>query len=314
LVENIAKILAAVGRVIIGKDESITRLMIGILCNGHLLIEDVPGVGKTTLVKAFAKTLGCTFTRIQFTPDLMPADIIGISVYDRAGEKFVFKPGPIMSQIVLADEINRTSPKNQASLLEAMEERQVTVDGIAYALPVPFLVIATQNPIEYEGTFPLPEAQLDRFMMRISLGYPEHEEEVKIIQLTSPGSILQELEPVITSSELLGMQLQAASVFMSPPLESYIASLSRSTRSHPDVLLGVSPRGGQYLYRGAKAAAFIRGRDFVLPDDIKFLTVPVFSHRLILKPEARLKSRTAKNVLDEILLNTRVPVVYHGKN
>ncbi len=307
--EKAREIIANISRVIIGKEDVITTLLTGILCNGHLLIEDVPGVGKTTLVKALATTLGCSFKRIQFTPDLMPSDIIGLSLYDKDRGEFVFKPGPIMSQVVLADEINRTSPKTQASLLEAMAERQVTVDGVSHMLPSPFLVIATQNPVEYEGTYPLPEAQLDRFMMCIRIGYPGHEEEKTIVKLRPGGSLPTELPAVISPARLLHMQKQAGDVYLAPSLESYIVSLTRNTRSHREVLLGVSPRGGQYLFQAAKAAAYIQGSDHVLPDHIKKMTGPVFAHRLILKPEARLKGSTAENVLEDILQKTSVPVV-----
>lgn len=313
--ETMEKILANVSRVIIGKEDVVSRLLTGILCNGHLLIEDVPGVGKTTLVKTLAKTLGCSFARIQFTPDLMPSDIVGLSVYDKKRGDFVFKPGPVMSQIILADEINRTSPKTQASLLEAMAERQVTVDGVTYPLPQPFIVMATQNPIEYEGTYPLPEAQLDRFMMRVALGYPAEQDEERVVQMNPGGGGLTEaVQAVITAAGLVELQRQIDEVYMAGALERYIVTLTRATRAHADILLGVSPRGGQYLYRAAKGAAFVRGRNFVLPDDIKAMVAPVFSHRLILKPEARLKGKNAFDVLQEILHQTRVPVILNGKD
>jgi MoxR-like ATPase len=313
-VDRIAGILANVDKVIIGKREAVSRLLTGLLCGGHLLIEDVPGVGKTTLVKALAITLGCTFKRIQFTPDLMPADIVGITVFDKGKGEFLFKPGPIMSQVVLADEINRTSPKTQSSLLEAMAEGQVTVDGITHPLPQPFVVMATQNPIEYEGTFPLPEAQLDRFMMRITLGYPEQEDENRIVKLPMGDDPLAGLSPVISPPELMAMQQQAAGTYIAKSLENYIVTVTRNTRSHPAILLGVSPRGGQYLYRAAKGEAFLQGRDYVLPDDVKAVIGPVFAHRLILTPEARLKGKDAADVLKEILLTTPVPVIPHGQN
>ena len=305
----VQRILDNVKKVIIGKDDVITKLLAGILCGGHILIEDVPGVGKTTLVEALARTLGCTFSRIQFTPDLMPADIIGISVLDKSKEQFIYRPGPIMKQVVLADEINRTSPRTQASLLEAMAEGQVSVDGTTYALPAPFIVLATQNPIEYEGTYPLPEAQLDRFMMRISIGYPAFEDEREIIKIPVGKGSLQELESVVTPAELLTMQKQTTEVFMANKLESYIVELTQVTRNHNDVLLGVSPRGGQHLYRAAKGLAVINNRDYVLPDDIKEMLAPVFSHRLVLKPDALLKGRCAQDVITEILSNTRVPLI-----
>lgn len=307
--DKVKEILENVGKVIIGKEEAVSCILTGILCGGHVLIEDVPGVGKTTLVKALAKTLGCTFKRIQFTPDLMPSDIVGLSVYDKPKGEFIFKPGPIMSQIVLADEINRTSPKTQASLLEAMGEKQVTVDGVTRALPVPFHVMATQNPVEYEGTYPLPEAQLDRFVMRVTLGYPGQEDERKVLKISPGAGLPDEVDAVVNPAEVSSMQQQAAGVYLTKSLEGYIVSLTRNTRSHPDVLLGVSPRGGQYLYRVAKAAAFVQGRDHVLPDDIKAMAGPVFAHRLILKPEARLKGKNAGDVLQDVLLKTNVPVM-----
>jgi MoxR-like ATPase len=312
--EKIQEILTNVSRVIIGKNETISCLLTGVLCGGHLLIEDVPGVGKTTLVKTLAKTLGCSFKRIQFTPDLMPSDIVGLSVYDKDRGEFRFKPGPIMSQIVLADEINRTSPKTQASLLEAMAERQVTVDGVTYALPEPFIVMATQNPIEYEGTYPLPEAQMDRFMMRLNLGYPERQDEQKILKMNPGSGLPEEVDTVISPGDLMDLQHRVDQIHMAEPLEGYIVSLTQGTRIHPDVLLGVSPRGGQYLYRAAKGAAFVRNRDYVLPDDVKAMVIPVFSHRLILKPEAKLKGRNTSDVLQEILLKTHVPVILDGRN
>lgn len=308
MMNKISDIIDNIGKAIIGKEEVITTLFTGILCGGHLLIEDVPGVGKTTLVKALAATLGCSFKRIQFTPDLMPSDIIGLSLYDQEKGEFVFKPGPIMSQIVLADEINRTSPKTQSSLLEAMAERQVTVDGVTHMLPSPFMVIATQNPVEYEGTYPLPEAQLDRFIMCITIGYPEHKDEQSIIKLVPGGSMPVEVPQVITPEQLIDMQKQAGKMHLAQSLEKYIVSLTQNTRTHPEILLGVSPRGGQYLFHAAKAAAYVQGSDHVLPDHVKAMAGPVFTHRLILKPEARLKGLTAEDVMQDILQKTTVPV------
>ena len=307
--EKIREILTAVSRVIVGKDDKLSYLLAGILCGGHLLVEDVPGTGKTTLAKTLAAVLGCSFKRIQFTPDLMPSDIIGLSIYDRERGEFVYQPGPVMSQFVLADEINRTSPKTQAALLEAMAEKQVTVDGISYPLPEPFIVIATQNPIEYEGTYPLPEAQLDRFMMQITLGYPDQEYEKQIVKLDPARSLPEGLDKVVDAVGLIEMQRQLECVYLAAGLEDYIVRLTRATRTHPDLLLGVSPRGGQYLYRASRALAAVRGRDFVLPDDIKELLPPVFSHRLIIRPEARLKGRKAADILQEILIQTYVPVL-----
>ena len=307
--EKIREILDNISRVIIGKEDVIRTLLAGVLCGGHILIEDVPGVGKTTLAKALAASLGCSFSRIQFTPDLMPSDIIGLSIYNREQGEFVFKAGPIMSQVVLADEINRTSPKTQASLLEAMAEGQVTVDGISHRLPSPFLVIATQNPVEYEGTYPLPEAQLDRFMMCITIGYPGHEEEQRIIKVKPGAARPTGVPAVVNPAELLKMQAEAGETYLASSLENYIVSLTWNTRTHPDVLLGVSPRGGQYLYQAAKAAAYIQGSSHVLPDHIKAMAGPVFTHRLLLKPEARLQGKAPDDVLEEILNQTSVPVV-----
>ncbi len=310
--DKVQEVLEGISRVIIGKKEVISSILAGILSGGHLLIEDVPGTGKTTLSKVMAKTLGCTFKRIQFTPDLMPSDILGLSVYDRQKGEFVFKPGPVMSQFVLADEINRTSPKTQAALLEAMAEGQVTVDGATYVLPEPFIVIATQNPIEYEGTYPLPEAQLDRFMMRLALGYPEIEDEQKILQIGSGNSFFKEVKMVITADELTAIQQKTKQVYMAEILQHYIARLTKETRAHPDLLLGVSSRGAQHLYRVAKGIALVRGRDYVLPDDIQAMVISVFAHRLILKPEARLKGKERSDVLNEILDQIYVPVIPNG--
>ncbi|NLM52401.1 MAG: MoxR family ATPase [Firmicutes bacterium] len=311
--KKIAKILTQIQKVFIGKEEIIYKLLTGILSGGHILIEDVPGVGKTTLAHALAKTLGCSFARIQFTPDLMPADVIGISVFEQNSGQFVYRPGPIMHQIVLADEINRTSPRTQASLLEAMAEGQVSVDGKTYPLPSPFFVLATQNPVEYEGTYPLPEAQLDRFMLRISLGYPDFAAEKTIMKMPADKKELLNLEAVITPQELLEMQKEAASIFLADTLEDYIVQLTRATREHEDIMLGISPRGAQHLYRAAKALAYIKQRDYVLPDDIKEIVTTVFAHRLVIKPEALLRGKNAEDILQEILHDTYVPVVPHGK-
>ncbi|HHU29995.1 MAG: MoxR family ATPase [Bacillota bacterium] len=310
---KLLNILQNINKVFIGKEEVISKIMTGILCGGHLLIEDVPGVGKTTLAKVIAKTLGCSFSRIQFTPDLMPADIIGISVYDKGRDEFVYRPGPVMSQIVLADEINRTSPRTQSSLLEAMEEGQVSVDGVTYKLPDPFIVIATQNPVEFEGTYPLPEAQLDRFMLRITIGYPGSEDERRILRLPAGKNLLQSVEAVITPEELLQLQRQAREVHLAGSLESYIIELARASRNHADVLLGISPRGAKHLYLAAKGLAFIKGRDYVLPDDIKEMLAFVFAHRIILKPEALLKGITALDIIAEIAERTPVPVMVDGR-
>ena len=309
--DKLLNILQNINKVFIGKEEVISKIMTGILCGGHLLIEDVPGVGKTTLAKVIAKTLGCSFSRIQFTPDLMPADIIGISVYDKGRDEFVYRPGPVMSQIVLADEINRTSPRTQSSLLEAMEEGQVSVDGVTYKLPDPFIVIATQNPVEFEGTYPLPEAQLDRFMLRITIGYPGSEDEE--VSTARRKNLLQSVEAVITPKELLQLQRQAKEVHLAGSLESYIIELARASRNHADVLLGISPRGAKHLYLAVKGLAFIKGRNYVLPDDIKEMLAFVFAHRIILKPEALLKGITALDIIAEIAERTPVPVMVDGR-
>ncbi len=312
--DSVQNILDGISRVIIGKKEIVSSIFAGILSGGHLLIEDVPGTGKTTLSKVMAKTLGCTFKRIQFTPDLMPSDILGLSVYDRQKGEFIFKPGPVMSQFVLADEINRTSPKTQAALLEAMAEKQVTVDGVTYELPDPFIVVATQNPIEYEGTYPLPEAQLDRFMMRLALGYPELEDEQKILQMRPGNNLFEAVETIISADELIALQLRTEQVYVAEQLQHYIARLTKATRDHPDLLLGVSSRGGQHLYRVVQGIALVQGRDYVLPDDIQAMVIPVFAHRLILKPEARLKGKSGSDVLEEILSQIYVPVIPNGQN
>ncbi len=313
-VKEIGEILEAVNTVILGKQETVGVMLAVIISGGHILLEDVPGTGKTTLCKAMAKVLGCTFQRIQFTPDLMPSDIIGITVYDQSGGEFVFKPGPIMSQFVLADEINRTSPKTQAALLEAMAENQVTVDGATYPLPSPFIVAATQNPIEYEGTYPLPEAQLDRFMARLAIGYPAAEDEERIYQLGSREPLTAATEELIDPDVLLQWREEADRVFVSGPLEHYMVRLARATREDDDLLLGVSVRGGRHLYRAVRGYALVQGRDFVLPDDIKTMVEPVFAHRLILRPEARLKGKNASAVLAEILARIPVPVSAHAGN
>jgi MoxR-like ATPase len=276
------KVLANVERVIVGKHHEVRLALVALLCRGHLLIEDVPGTGKTVLAKAIARSLGCSFRRIQFTPDLLPSDVTGLSIYNQKTQEFEFRPGPIMSQVVLADEINRATPKTQSSLLESMEERQATVDGTTYSMPDPFLVIATQNPIEYEGTFALPEAQLDRFMLRIRLGYPQPIEEVVILDEQKRSHPLEELEVVCSVDELRGMQNAIRDVYVDPSVAEYIVRLVGATRVHPDVYLGASPRGSIALYRAGQALAGLHGRDYVIPDDIKSLAEPALAHRLII--------------------------------
>jgi MoxR-like ATPase len=301
------RLIQNVEQVIFGKRDMVELAVICLLCQGHLLIEDVPGVGKTMLAKALARSLGGSFKRIQFTPDMLPSDVTGTSIYNQKTGDFEFRPGPIMAQIVLADEINRATPKTQAALLEAMEERQVTVDGVTYKLGPPFLVLATQNPIEYEGTFPLPEAQLDRFLMRVSLGYPTPEQEMAILdaqQLTHP---IEKLKRVTTIEEVAAMQEALKSVYADRLIKEYIVALVDATRRHPDVYLGASPRGALTLFRTAQARAAIHGRDYVIPDDVKALAPATLSHRVIISPAARLRGIAAGDVLDELLRTTPVP-------
>ncbi len=298
-----------VRKVIVGKDEAIELALIALLCKGHVLIEDVPGVGKTTLVAALAKSLNCSFKRIQFTPDVMPSDITGFTLPSLQTGAMEFKPGAVMSQIVLADEINRTSPKTQSSLLEVMEEGQVTVDGVTHALPRPFMVLATQNPVDFVGTYPLPEAQMDRFFLRISIGYPSIEEEMDVLERYS-GQIspLQTLQAVCGENDIIAMQEEVGSVYCSREVRSYVAQIAACTRSHPALLLGVSPRGAIALIRAAQACAVLAGRDYILPDDVKRMALPVLSHRLILTPEARMKGQSAQQILLSLLSSVPVPV------
>jgi MoxR-like ATPase len=295
------KVLANVERVIVGKHREVRLALVALLCRGHLLIEDVPGTGKTVLAKAIARSLGCSFRRIQFTPDLLPSDVTGLSIYNQKTQEFEFRPGPIMSQVVLADEINRATPKTQSSLLESMEERQATVDGTTYTMPDPFLVIATQNPIEYEGTFALPEAQLDRFMLRIRLGYPQPLEEVVILDEQKRHHPLEEIEVVCTVDELRGMQNAIRDIYVDPSVAEYIVRLVGATRTHPDVYLGASPRGSIALYRAGQALAGLMGRDYVIPDDIKALAEPALAHRLIIKTSSSIHDVSSGNVVRELL-------------
>ncbi len=306
--ELTGRIVGNVEKVIVGKRAEVEMALIGLICQGHLLIEDVPGVGKTVLAKAFAKSIGCSFRRIQFTPDLLPSDVTGVSVFSQKTGEFEFRPGPIMAQIVLADEINRATPKTQSALLECMEERQITVDGVTRRMPVPFLVMATQNPIEYEGTFPLPEAQLDRFMMRIRLGYPRRGEEVEILGRQKEAHPIDTLGQTVSVEELLELQgIVRRQVEVSPLVREYIVALVSSTRQHPDVYLGASPRGSLALFRGSQARAALQGREFAIPDDVKALAVPTLAHRLILSPSARIRSISAQDVVNELLQSIAVP-------
>jgi MoxR-like ATPase len=294
-------------KVIIGKRQTVELVVIGLLCQGHLLIEDVPGVGKTMLARSLARSLGCSFSRIQFTPDMLPSDVTGVSVFNQVKRNFEFRPGPLMAQIVLADEINRATPKTQSALLEAMEEHQITVDGITHPLPAPFLVLATQNPIEYEGTFPLPEAQLDRFLLRIRLGYPSLNDEIHILELQQLRHPIETLETVVTLEELVQVQEAVKQVYVSPAIKRYIVELTRSTRESSDIYLGASPRGSLGLFRSGQARAAISGRDFVLPDDIKALAEHVLAHRLVISPSARLRNITSDEMVSEMLKS--LPVV-----
>ena len=281
--------------------------LIALLCQGHVLIEDVPGVGKTMLARSLAKSVGCSFKRIQFTPDLLPSDVTGVTIYNQKSGDFEFRAGPVMAQIVLADEINRATPKTQSALLEAMEERQVTVDGTTYLLPVPFLVMATQNPIEYEGTFPLPEAQLDRFMMRINLGYPARRDELSILEMQQMQHPIEEIGQVISAEQLTHLQDSVRRIYVDPLVMEYIVDVAGATRDHQEVYLGASPRGSQALYRATQARAAMSGRDFTLPDDVKALASATLAHRLIVSPAARIRNVDTRQIVREILDTVPVP-------
>ena len=298
-----------VARVIVGKGDVVELLLVALLTEGHVLLEDVPGIGKTTLAKALARSLDCSFKRIQFTPDLLPSDVTGILYFNQKAQDFEFRPGPIFANIVLADEINRATPRTQSALLEAMQERQVTVDVETYALPRPFLVIATQNPIELEGTFPLPEAQTDRFLMRVRLGYPTEAEEDEILRRYQESDPLQALEPVVAAEDLLTMQGTVRHVRVADDVRTYIIHVARATREHPAVSLGVSPRGTLALFRASQALAALRGRNFVIPDDVKYLAPPVLTHRIHISPQTRLRGRTPTEVIQEIIDEVPVPVL-----
>jgi MoxR-like ATPase len=306
--ESARKITENVARVIVGKEEAIELCLVALLSEGHVLLEDVPGIGKTTLAKAIARSLGCSFKRIQFTPDLLPGDVTGILYFNQKIHEFEFRPGPIMAQVVLADEINRATPRTQSALLEAMQERQVTVDVETMPLPRPFLVLATQNPIELEGTFPLPEAQVDRFLMRVALGYPSEEDENTILVRYEREDPLETLEPVLQVDTLLAIQEGVRQVMVEESVRAYMVKVVRATREHEGVELGVSPRGALALYKTCQALAAIRGRAFVIPDDVKYLAPPVLTHRIIISPQTRLRGRRPEEVMIEIVNTVPVPV------
>ena len=300
------KIISNLEQVIVGKRRGLELMVIGLLCQGHILIEDVPGVGKTMLARSLAQSLGCVFNRIQFTPDLLPSDVTGTSIFNQQTRQFEFRPGPLMGQIILADEINRATPKTQSALLEAMEEHQITIDGEMHPLPAPFMVIGTQNPIEYEGTFPLPEAQLDRFLLRVSLGYLSKKEEIRVMQDQRVRHPIEAIAAVTSQDEVLAMQAAIKQVYVAPAVEQYIVDLTFATRENESIFLGSSPRGSLGLYRTGQAQAALMGRDYVLPDDVKKLAEPILAHRIIASPAARLKQFTARRVVQDIL--ERVPL------
>jgi MoxR-like ATPase len=304
----VRRLVESVGTVIVGKDAEVEQCVIALLCRGHVLIEDVPGVGKTMLAKALARSLGCLFERVQFTPDLLPGDITGVNVFNPKTTTFEFRRGPVFAQVLLADEINRATPKTQSSLLEAMEEGQVTVDGVSHRLPEPFIVLATQNPIELGGTFPLPEAQVDRFLVKVSIGYLSIDEEVGMLDRFQIASPLEDLTPVATTEEILACQGAITTVHCDARLKEYTVRMVQRTRAHPDVALGASPRGSLGLLRAAQARAAAAGRDYVLPDDIKELAPSVLTHRIIVKPNAELRGLTAAAVLAEVLDSESVPL------
>jgi MoxR-like ATPase len=308
IAETAARLRENIQKVIVGKGEIIDLALIAILCEGHLLLEDVPGTGKTTLAKTIAASLGCSFRRVQFTPDLLPSDLTGIYYFNQKRGEFEFRPGPLMAQILLADEINRATPRTQSALLEAMQERQVTVDIATHALPRPFLVMATQNPIELEGTFPLPEAQLDRFLMKVALGYPDAADENAMLRRFERDDPLETLTAVVSPDDILAMQQQTRLVRVEESVRQYVVDVCRATRAHDDIMLGASPRATLALYRTCQARAAIAGRDFVIPDDVKVMSPHVLTHRLVVNPQTRLRGRAPEDVVREVVNTVRVPV------
>jgi MoxR-like ATPase len=309
MIESVSqKIRENVQKVIVGKDEVINLALVGVLCEGHILLEDVPGIGKTTLARALAASLGCSFKRIQFTPDLLPSDVTGINWFNQKAMEFEFRPGPVITQILLADEINRATPRTQSALLEAMQEKQITIDGVTHALPRPFLVMATQNPVELEGTFPLPEAQIDRFLLRVEIGYPSGSEENTILERFRTSVQMPELQPVTDPEEIIQMQIERSSVRIEDSVRDYIVRIARATREHNEIQLGASPRAALALYHSAQAWAAIYGRDFVLPDDVKNMAPHVLTHRLMVSPQAQLRGRVPSQLVGDIVDSIPVPV------
>ena len=306
--QTLREIVASVERVIVGKRSTVEMAVIALLCEGHVLVEDVPGIGKTTLCKAVARSIGGAFRRVQFTPDVLPSDVTGLYFFNQRSSDFEFRPGPVFTNLLLADEINRAMPRTQSALLECMEERQVTIDGETRLLPRPFLVIATQNPIELEGTFPLPEAQLDRFLMKIELGYPDEAEELDMVNRFAASNPLETLTPAVSMEQLLELQRLARSVYVEPAVHSYLVRVVRATRTHQSVRLGASPRASLALHRAAQGRAFLDGRSFVTPDDVKALALPVLGHRIVLDGQARLRGRRVEGVVEEVLQGIPVPV------
>jgi len=306
--EVVQRIRENIQKVIVGKDEPINLTLVAVLCEGHLLLEDVPGIGKTTLARALAVSLGCSFCRIQFTPDLLPSDVTGLSWFNQKSQEFEFRSGPVMSQVILADEINRATPRTQSALLEAMQERQVTIDGITHPLPRPFLVIATQNPVELEGTFPLPEAQIDRFLLCVKIGYPTQVEENRILERFTLEDPLSKLLPVTSPEEIIRLQVQCKQIRVEESIRDYIVRVARATRQHPEISLGASPRATLGLYQASQAWAAIHGREFVLPDDVKILAPILLTHRLMISPQAQLRGRQSDQLVADIVDTIPVPV------